>query len=707
MLFYAPGVFAQSTDEASASDEEPVVTGTPQELLAGGQSDAGSAADIDLGLSTAPRVYLPEDFSRFAPRNALDMIEEIPGFQISGDGNDGSRGFGQASGNLLINGDRPSSKSTSTSDQLSRIPVDNVVRIEVVDGATLDIPGLSGRVANIIVKQGGMSGQFEWRPQFSTGPADPSPFEGALSITGNTGSVDYTFALDAGAFVRGSEGPAIFTDSAGFVDERRNLSTGQFNRPELSGTFRIQVAPEVVANVNLLGGITRFRGFERETRIPSNPLEPFSEEFRNTNDEWFYELGGDIEFPLGPGRLKLIVLESFEHGEFVSTALSDFGTGPTTGSRFSSVRDEGERIGRAEYSWGMLGADWQLSAEAAFNRLDRVGSLFGYDASDESFFSIPFPDGVGGVREDRYEALLSVGFPITGKLSLQLVAGGEYSSISQTGTNALSRTFQRPKGSLSLAWAAAEGLDINFEIERRVGQLNFTDFLASVDLSDENQNAGNNQLRPSQDWLMQLEVAKDFGRWGSATLALFNEEFEDLVLYVPVGGGAEARGNIDSANRYGLRLTGTLELEPLGMPGAKFDTTLTAEKSSLDDPVTGINRRFDFNNPFEIRINFRHDVPRTVWAWGVEFRDTEYAPGFRIDQFFIDRSPNTFGAVFVEHKDVLGATVRLRVGNVFDGETYLLRTVFDGPRDTGSLDFVEERSRKIGQVINLTVSGSF
>ena len=33
------------------------------------------------------RVFLPEDFARFAPRNALDMAEQIPGFSIrSNDG---------------------------------------------------------------------------------------------------------------------------------------------------------------------------------------------------------------------------------------------------------------------------------------------------------------------------------------------------------------------------------------------------------------------------------------------------------------------------------------------------------------------------------------------------------------------------------------------------------------------------------------------
>lgn len=656
--------------------------------------------------ATSREVYFPSEFERFAPRNAADLIERIPGFEVDDRGGGGSRGFGQAQENLLINGERISSKSTSTADALARIPIGNVIRIEVVDGATLDIPGLSGRVANIIVEQTGLSGQFEWRPQVSTGPSNPGWFEGEVSVSGSSGPVDFTLALVNGAFIRGSEGPAIFTNAAGVVDARTNLSRGDFNRPRLNGQFQFDVAPDVVANLNLTGGITRFRSMEEERRTADNPLDPFFERFRSTNDEFYYEIGADIEFPFGPGRLKLIALEAFEDGDFLTNSRLDLGDLPTTGSQYTRDRQTGERIGRAEYTWGMLGADWQVSGEAAFNRLDQVGRLFFYDPVAGDYAEINFPEGVGGVREDRYEALLSVGFPITQNLSVQFVGGGEYSQISQTGSNALSRTFQRPKGSLSIAWAPADGLDINLEIARRVGQLDFGDFLASVNLSEDQENAGNNNLRPQQNWDLKVEVTKNFGIWGSATLELFDERIEDLVLFVPVGAG-EARGNIADARRYGANFNGRLELEPLGFRGAQLDVKVQIEDSELIDPVAGFNRRFDGNSPFQIELDFRHDVPETDFAWGLSFRDTENAATYRVSEVFFDHRPSSYGAVFVEHKDVLGATVNLRVGNVFSGNTTLLRTVYDGPRDISPILFTEARRREIGQVFNLTVAGNF
>ena len=63
----------------------------------------------------------------------------------------------------------------------------NVERIEIVEAASLGIAGLSGQVANIIIKQTkAASGQFQWQPDFRAHYSKPNLFRGNISYTGKT-----------------------------------------------------------------------------------------------------------------------------------------------------------------------------------------------------------------------------------------------------------------------------------------------------------------------------------------------------------------------------------------------------------------------------------------------------------------------------------------------------------------------------------------
>jgi outer membrane cobalamin receptor len=703
-----------AAQSGSSADQQPPSPGAATEPANTGDAPppapAAQAGQAVSALTAERQVYTPADFARYAPRTALDMLRNVPGFSIQGDGGPGpgpsQRGIGQASGNVLVNGERLSSKSTSVSDQLVRIAASDVTRIEIVDGSTLNIPGLSGRVANVIAsRSGGIAGRFEWRPQASTGPAPLRWSQGDVSVSGTSGVTAWTVSLRNDSFYGGSGGPNLITYPGGLVDARRNENSSKIDVPKLSTSLRFNLG-ETQANLNLSYGRRWFTSRENEERTDWTQA-PLSRALSTRNKGYDYEIGGDVEFPLGTGRLKLIALESFETTDFSTQSVLSIGDGrPDLGSRFTRESDEGERVGRAEYRWVMLAGDWQLSAEAAFNRLDNVGALFILHP-ENGFVEVPFPAATGGVREDRYESILSYGRPLTDKITVQLAAGAEHSTIAQSGANALSRSFLRPKGSLNLAWAAADGFDVSMEFARRVGQLNFADFLAAVNLSQDNTNAGNNQLRPPQSWEFELEMSRNFGAWGSASVKFFHDWIQDYVTVIPVAGGGESSGNVPTAIRRGYSVEGTWQMDSVGFAGAKLDLNLHIEDSSLDDPVTGIARAFDRARRKEITLNFRHDVPRTDWAWGSEFRRSIFAPYYRVREFGYDYNNPTFGAVFVEHKDVMGLTVRARAANLFNGDTVLDRLIYAGPRDRAPVLFRENRRRGIGYVFNLNVSGSF
>jgi hypothetical protein len=655
---------------------------------------------------TGRQVYTPDDFARFSPKNALDMLTNIPGFTIRS-GDDGRRGLGQATENVLVNGARLASKSDGLTEQLARIPAGDVIRIEIVDGATLNIPGLSGQVANIVAKTGALSGQFTYRPEFRAHYSHPQFLGGEVSLKGTTGPVEYTLALSNDSNRGAFGGPYNILDGNGaIIEQRKGRLWSDSDNPKVSAGFKLDGPGSSVGNLNL--SYRRIFGDyeEDETRVPVSAVTR-QRILRGHERGYDYEIGGDYEFALGPGRLKLIGLDRYSRDRFSESAIFNFAdNSDSVGGKYAQDVGSGEVIGRGEYSWKAGKADWQIAFEAAFNRLDKVANLFDLDPSG-TFVDVPFPEGTGGVREDRYEGFVSYGRPLSPKLTMQLSLGGEYSQISQTGANALSRTFFRPKGTLNLAWAAAKGLDVSLKVERAVGQLDFNDFLARVFLDQGNQNADNAQLVPPQSWNIDLEAKKDLGAWGTTDLRLFERTTQDYIDIVPLPGGVEGRGNISRVERHGFEWTSTIKLEPLGIPGAKIDTDVVLQRSRLKDPLTGIPRELSYLGNRLVDIAFRHDIPHSDWAYGGDFEYLHVTDYYRLGEFGHDFEGPIFAGVFVENKDVFGLTVNFKVVNVTNGRHYLRRTVYEDFRNNSPIAFVEDRDQLIGPIFRLTVKGSF
>lgn len=664
------------------------------------------AAQTPAGEVPAGRqVYAPADFARYAPKNALDMLAQIPGFNIRE--SEQLRGLGQATGNVLFNGNRSSNKSDSLFTLLQRIPASNVIRIEIVDGATLDIPGLSGQVANLVYEANALSGQFSWKPSFRAHFADPLFTRGDVSVSGKSGAIEYELAFnndDAGRSAAG--GPTLIFDGTGSVIETRDdVWTSNYDSPKLSGKITWDGPGSSVGHANAHYQRIYDRYDEEGFRV-SLGLPDQVRTVRQRNNTWNYEVGADYEFAVGPGRLKAIGLRSFSHEPFSQTIVSSFADGSSDiGDRFTQTGDLGETIARGEYTWKMLGGDWQLSAEAAFNTLDNVAGLFTLDP-DGDFVEVPFPGGTGGVTEDRYESLLSFGRPLTDTLSFQIIAGAEHSTIEQTGANGLTRSFFRPKGTLSLAWKPSDTFDASLKIRRRVLQLSFYDFLARAFLNDDNENAGNADLRPQQDWSYEGEINKKLGPWGSQQFRFIYRDVEDYVDIIPVGNG-ESVGNIDKSWAAAVVSTSTITFDPIGLKGLKLDATFVLQKSSLRDPFTGERRQWSGFANRQANLSLRYDIPDSDWAVGGDANHTNILPRYRSNQ--VDRTWEGpwFASAFVEHKDVFGLTVQGGVNNILGARSYRDRIVYTGLRGATPIDFIEERDRLIGPIFFASVRGNF
>ncbi|MEM9619373.1 MAG: TonB-dependent receptor plug domain-containing protein [Pseudomonadota bacterium] len=651
------------------------------------------------------RIYTPAEFDRFAPRSALDMVRQIPGFVIREGG--GDRGFGQADTNVLINGQRISGKSNGPVEALGRITAEDVVRLEIVDGASLDIGGLSGQVLNVITSSGGgVSGRFRYSPQFRS---EGTPFrwgDAEISASGGGLQSEWTLSLRNEQERFGDAGPEFVFDGNGdLIDSRQERRNENFDIPGLSGSFT-----RTAANGNILNLTGETNGFIlRFTEISERDAGPDVDRvrvLRETEDEFNFEVGADYEFDVPGGRLKLIGLYRYENSPTVGSVRFDFADDrPPLGSVFTQQANEAEAILRTEYVFGAPNGDWQWSLEGTRNFLDIEAELEQRDANG-ALQPVAFPGSSSRVEEDRAETTLSYGRSLSSRLQLQSSLGIEYSQISQTGEFGLVRDFVRPKGFVSLNWKPLDSLNISAKLERVVGQLNFFDFIASVNINQERVNVTNVNLVPPQSWLLELELQQSLGGFGTATLSGFAEDVTDIVDLIPIDGGGQAPGNIDSATRFGASADLTLLSDPLGWRGARLDLAIDYNDSEVVDPLLGTPRRISDRDYFDVEATFRQDFPNTDWAAGVTLSHEENSPLVRLDEVSAFQQSFPFGEVFIENKNVFGLTVRATVGNAFDRDNDFFRTIFNN-RLSDDIAFQEERFRNFGTIFTFDIEGNF
>ena len=180
----------------------------------------------------------------------------------------------------------------------------------------------------------------------------------------------------------------------------------------------------------------------------------------------------------------------------------------------------------------------------------------------------------------------------------------------------------------------------------------------------------------------------------------------DIVDQIPIEGGGEAPGNIDSATRYGGNVTATFLSEPLGWPGTKLDIQAEINESDVDDPLLGTPRRISNETFTDVDIELRHDFASSDWAFGGNLYYEEQNPEVRLNQIVTFKNRFAFGEIFVENKDVYGLTVTAYVANVLNRAEDLSRIVYTD-RQADVIAYSEDRFRNFGTIFTLSVEGSF
>ena len=488
------------------------------------------------------------------------------------------------------------------------------------------------------------------------------------------------------------------------TESRSEAYHSEYEEANIQGKFGLDAPGSSVANLTLNYTPYWNPSRQHDHRLAVNGDESARHITVKLNG-YHADVNGDYEFALGPGRLKLIGLRHWEHAPEVDTSVTSFdGRKPDEGTRFSRDAHLGETIGRGEYHWKTGDNDWQVTFERAFNSLDQKGGLFDLDP-DGNVRRSPVP---GRQRQSHRGALRK-------HRDAEPAARAQPRLAGRCGRRAFDPRLRRRRraraqilpaeGQINFGWHPSKSWDVSLKLRRRVGQIDFSDFISQQQLSSDRENAGNRNLVPPQSWEVETEFAHDLGAWGKTRLNLHYYRVEDIIDVIPIGEDGQGIGNLPSADRLGFESNSTLLFDPIGWKGAKLDVTLGAERTRVRDPLTGEKRAITGVEDRWGLAQLRHDIPRTQIAWSTYVQYRHYSRYFYLTEVYSSQDLPWIAGFYVEDKNVFGTTVRFTVDNVLNGRHLLDRTVYTGFRDRAPIDFIEKHNELVGPIFSAVGEG--
>ncbi|PHS27958.1 MAG: hypothetical protein COA84_02885 [Robiginitomaculum sp.] len=672
------------------------------------------AAQAAPAVTEGVSLYNQDYFAGYFPVTALDMVRQVPGFAISNGAN--VRGFGGAQGNVLIDGERPSTKSDGLENILQRISADRVDHIELIRGSVpdIDMRGLS-RVVNVVLATDKKSDRNNWSLE-TTFSRRRAVVNGEFVHNFTMAGADITLGLTRqGGPFRSTGIERRFAPDLS-VQERRD-EAAQRNFSFLSPTFNLEkkFANDHVLRLNAKGNDTKFTRNEFSfVETPTPDVFSFLRFDTNTarSDTRSSEFGGDYSFPIGKTLdVKIIGLRNDNKSDGIFSSTSIDGQGLSSASRVTTRNVTSESISRVVVDWELSKKhSLQFSAEGALNALNANLQL---DVdSGTGFARVDLPVSDTRVKERRGEVSASWVYIPSAKWTLESGLKFEKSRLSQSGDASRTRNFSFPKPSFTASYNMSDQNQLRLTAVRNVSQLNFNDFVTSVNLTDDLTDVGNPELEPDRTWTVKAEWERRFAKKGSVTFSANRDWITQVQGRVPVDNRFDAPGNLGSATRWRLSMVARLPLDFVGLKNATLDATGFVTDSSVIDPVTGVRRALEREAHDNFTFSFRQDISAKRIAWGWAYNNGVSRRQFRLFEERVDRSgggrgsPKAFSA-FIETTRFAGVTATFDVRNILNRPSTRSRTFFDGPRSDMVISAIESQQRKSGLRYRLQLRGSF
>jgi hypothetical protein len=606
--------------------------------------------------TSAITTYAASFFAPAQPNTAREMIDRLPGFVF--DNGDSVRGFAGAAGNVLIDGERPASKTDDLDAVLRRIPVTLVDHIDVIRGGApgIDMQGKTV-IANVVRR---------------TDAGNTGLLAAANVWDLNDGRMVPTIRLEAthragGASTEGSLLVSQFTDDG--AGDGNEVATGPgrtflfANHSNTEGGGG-QVTATAAHTVPLLGGTFRVNGElygqqyrydERDQNVSSPALAPTLDAQRQNKEQ------GELGLTFDRGFGSQIATETLFIQQLQGEDFLDHFRQPGEEDRFREQHTNGESILRSTVTYSpRQNVTIEAGGEGDYNWLDSHTSFI----SNGQAFALPA--AAVQVKELRGELFGKATWVISPKFTLEAGLRLEASHLTSGGDVIVDNTFIYPKPQVVFTWSPDAADQFRFRVEEEVGQLDFNYFVANSSLTTGKIVTANPDLTPQQALVYEVAYERRFLGSGDLSITYRHSKLADVIDRAPVvspGGDFDQPDNIGGGVKDELITTLSLPLDKLGVPGGLIKANATWRHSRVTDPTTGVHRPLGLLRPREGEIDFDQDLPRWRTNWGATFNLGWRQPYYNFNQVEIDNF-RPYGTVFVEYRPRRGLSVRGEVDDI-------------------------------------------
>lgn len=669
-------------------------------------------------------------FERFEPLTVGDMLKRVPGVGFLSDvlEYDGvrMRGLDPAYTKILINGKKVPGAGVDRSFFVDRIPAELVERIEIVRSTSADVSseGIGGAL-NIVLKQDQAfdGGYLRAGALHFDDDEVKSTFGGVHG--GSIGEYHYTVGVNA----QGRHNPKAKVTN--FADEDGELSAREFESDVRDGTdYSFSGSLQGPLGPLALGLSANFVRTDRNEHEQVQAFEVDDDELlldelaaqTEDIDQRNYSWGASFALPSTSGKTVLDLSYARFEDDIVSTEFEADPEDPLEAVEREVNDSTDSEVGvTLAHSFEFGGSGLKLGIDYLDKNRDANVSVFEIDGTDIEEDTPP--NGIYEIDEQRVDPFVKYDLRL-GALAIEAGLRFEMTDVDVHGdAGTVSSSYEVLNPSLHLKWALSDSTRLYASLARTVRRPDF-DLIAPFEFeeepAEEDTLRGNPLLEPERAWGVDAGFDHRLGAEGIIGLNLLYRDIDDVIELTATGEDSGNGGfiftplNVNSGQVWGAEFDASLPLTFVGLAQTGVFLNAAWLDSEIEDPVLGIQRRFQNQPDYIVNAGFIQSLPAWAAAFGATYR--KQGAGEQVVLGEIRRT--TYDAdleVFVEKRFGKTWVARLAASNLLDAKKIEAIRNYDGDSAaeladnmlSNSVDEFEREQEQAGPVFQLVLRASF